>query len=84
MLVTVEVNTRSYGVKMRPDMSTGDIPLYCQATATTGTSMFGKMSIGVRSAARAPMIAIIAAITMNVYGFESAMRTSAIMMSPKG
>jgi hypothetical protein len=28
------------------------------------------------------MIAIIAAITMKVYGFESATRTSAIMVSP--
>src|SRR5262245_57035203 len=42
---------------------------------TTGMLMFGKISVGVRSAASAPMIRIKIANTTNVYGRLSASRT---------
>ncbi len=48
MLSTVVVRTRSNCVVMRPSISSGFRPVNCQATAITGMSMFGKMSVGVR------------------------------------
>ena len=51
---------------IRPDMSEGDRPVYCQATPITGTRMSGKMSVGVRRAASAPKIMISNAITVKV------------------
>ena len=42
----------------RPDMSFGKSPVYVQTTLTTGMLMLGKMSVGVRSAAKPPKIAI--------------------------
>ena len=39
--------------------------------------MFGKMSVGVRTAAVTPKMTISIAITTNVYGLLSAMRTMA-------
>jgi len=33
---------------IRPSNSSGFIPVYCHATAITGMSMFGKISVGVR------------------------------------
>src|SRR5258707_8937971 len=48
MLSTVVVKILSYGLVMRPSVSSGFRPVYCQATAITGMLMFGKMSVGVR------------------------------------
>jgi len=48
MLSTVVVRIRSYCVVIRPSISSGLRPVNCQATAITGMSMFGKMSVGVR------------------------------------
>ena len=61
----------------RPDMSSGGRPLYVHTTATTGMPMFGKMSVGVRTAAVTPKMTISIAITTNVYGLLSAIRTIA-------
>ena len=41
---------------MRPAMSSGGSPVYCQTTEMTGMPMLGKMSVGVRTAAVAPNI----------------------------
>ena len=60
---------------IRPDISSGDRPAYCQATPITGMPMFGKMSVGVFSAASTPTIRISTARTMKVYGRCSATRT---------
>jgi hypothetical protein len=49
-------------------MSFGKRPVYVQTTATTGTLMFGKMSVGVLSADTVPKIAINRENTTNVYG----------------
>ena len=48
MLSTVVVRTRSNWVVILPSTSSGFRPVNCQATAITGMSMFGKMSVGVR------------------------------------
>ena len=66
MSLTVVDSTRSYGVRMRPAISSGDRPVYCQATPMTGMPILGKMSVGVSMAAIVPMIRISSAITMNV------------------
>src|SRR5260221_12876993 len=47
-------------------------------------SMFGKMSVGVRRADATPKIMINSAITMNVYGRQSASLTMPIMMAAWG
>src|SRR5439155_2271071 len=64
MLSTVVVRTRSYWVVIRPSISSGFRPVNCHATAITGMSMLGKMSVGVRRTA-----------TTNVYGRCSATLT---------
>ena len=66
MSLTVVVSARSNGVVMRPPIWSGGSPVYCHATPITGMSMFGKMSVGVRSAASGPMIRISRASTTNV------------------
>src|SRR6266699_2679240 len=48
MLSTVVVRTRSNWVVILPSISSGFRPVNCQATAITGMSMLGKMSVGVR------------------------------------
>ena len=77
--LTVVVSIRSSGVTIRADMSAGESPAYCQATAITGMRISGKMSTGVRSAPSIPAIAITMAITMKVNGRVSATRTIWIM-----
>jgi hypothetical protein len=47
-------------------MSSAERPLKVQAAATTGTGMAGKMSAGVRMAARTPPMTIMTAITTKV------------------
>jgi hypothetical protein len=56
-------------------MSFGSSPVYVQTTATTGTLMLGKISVGVRSADKVPNIAMSNDITMNVYGLLNAVST---------
>ena len=51
---------------MRPAISFGDRPAYCQATPMTGTLISGKMSVGAPRAASTPKIVISSAMTMNV------------------
>ena len=72
MLSTSVVSTFSYGVVSRPSISSGFNPVYCQAMATTGILMFGKMSVGVLMITTGLMIRIRSAMMMNVYGRSSA------------
>ncbi len=51
---------------IRPAISSGDSPVYCQATPITGTRILGKMSVGVFIAANGPTIRISKARTMKV------------------
>src|ERR1700761_8045371 len=55
MSLTVVVKLLSNGRTMRSLNSCGDNPAYCQTTETTGISMFGKISTGVRIMATGPM-----------------------------
>src|SRR5213596_1580265 len=66
MLSTVVVRTRSYWVVIRPSISSGLRPVNCQATAMTGMSMFGKMSVGVRRTATGLAMRISRASTTKV------------------
>ena len=66
MLSTVVVSTRSYWVVIRPSISSGFRPVNCQATAMTGMSMLGKMSVGVRRMSTGLTIRISSATTTNV------------------
>jgi hypothetical protein len=60
---------------MRLAMSWAEKPLYVQTMLTTGMSMLGKISVGVRSIASGPTIKINTARTTNVYGRRSASLT---------
>ncbi len=66
MLSTVVVRTRSNPVLMRPSISSGFKPVNCHATAITGMSMLGKMSVGVRRITTGLRMRIRSARTMNV------------------
>ena len=66
ILSTVVVRTRSKPVVIRPSISSGFKPVNCQATAITGMSMFGKMSVGVRRTTTGLAMRISSASTMNV------------------
>jgi hypothetical protein len=66
MSLTVVVNARSKGVMMRPAISPGGKPWYCQATPMIGMSMLGKISTGMRSAASPPRRKMSRPTTMNV------------------
>ena len=66
MSLTVVVSARWNCVVMRPAISSGGRPVYCQTTAMTGMRMSGKMSAGVRSAASGPTIRMSRASTTNV------------------
>ena len=66
MLSTVVVSTRSYCVVIRPSISSGFRPANCQATAMTGMSMLGKMSVGVRRMSTGLTMRISSATTTNV------------------
>src|SRR6478736_925701 len=48
MSLTVVVRPRSKFETMRFEISSADMPLYCQTIVTIGMLMSGKMSIGVR------------------------------------
>jgi hypothetical protein len=75
MLSTVVVRIRSYGVVTRPSISSRFNPVNCHATATTGMSMLGKMSVGVRRMRTGLTIRMSRARTTNVYGRSSAILT---------
>src|SRR5205823_9543082 len=75
MLSTVVVRTRSYCVVIRPSISSGFRPVNCQATAITGMSMLGKMSVGVRRMRTGLASRISRARTTKVYGRCSATLT---------
>ncbi len=64
--LTVVVNTRWNGAMMRPSIWSGESPVYCHTTLTTGISIAGKISVGVRSADNGPTIRIKMARTTNV------------------
>src|SRR5271165_2064028 len=66
MLLTTVVMLRSTLVVMRPSISSAFIPVYCQMEASTGMSMLGKMSVGVREITRGLIRRMISARTMNV------------------
>jgi hypothetical protein len=51
---------------MRPAISAGGKPVYCQSAAMTGILISGKMSTGVREAASGPMMRRRRARTTNV------------------
>ena len=64
--LTVVVRVRWNGVEMRPAISSGGRPPYCQATEITGMRISGRISAGVRSAASVPAISSSNAITTKV------------------
>ena len=66
MSLTVVVIPRSKLLTMRYDSSSADRPPYAHTTVTTGMSMFGKMSVGVRRIAMGPTNRIRTARTTNV------------------
>ncbi len=66
MLSTSVVSTFSYGSVRRPVSSSGSRPVYVKATDTTGISMLGKMSVGVRAITTGAAIRIRIASTINV------------------
>src|SRR4029077_12212985 len=53
----------------------GESPVYCQTTVTTGMSISGKISVGVFLIAATPSNKMSSAITTNVYGRLSASLT---------
>src|ERR1700692_2803254 len=75
MLSIARVKIRSNGLGIRPSNSSGFMPVYCQATAITGMSMFGKISVGVRRIMTGLKTKISTARTMKVYGRSRATRT---------
>src|ERR1700722_18104747 len=75
MLSTSVVSTFSYGVVSLPSISSGSNPVYCQAIATTGIFMLGKISVGVRIITTGLMIRMSRARMMKVYGRSSASLT---------
>src|SRR5271156_908826 len=83
MSFTVVVSARSNGGIMRPAISSGGNPWYCQATPTMGILMLGNMSTGMRTADSVPMMRMSKATTINVYGRLSAIRTIASMRAPR-
>ena len=80
MSLTVVVNARSNGVRMRPAIWSGGKPWYCHATPMIGMSMLGKMSTGTRSAASVPRRRMSSPATTKCVGpVRSAIRTMASM-----
>ena len=82
MSLTVVVNTRSNGPVMRSPNCDAGIPVYWNTMETTGMSMFGKISLGVRTIANAPAISSSSAATTNVYGRLRASLTIHIKFCP--
>ena len=64
---TVVVEARSTTVTIRRSMSCGGMPVYVQIIETTGMSMTGKTSVGVRLIVVTPSSMMTRAITINVY-----------------
>ena len=64
--LTVVVTARSNCVVMRPSISEGGSPAYCQIAATTGMSICGNMSAGMRTTVATPNSTMSTASTMNV------------------
>src|SRR5712672_3594628 len=60
-------------------MSSAGRPVKLNTTLMTGMLMFGKISVGVRSADAVPKIRISTAMTINVYGRRRARRTTPII-----
>src|SRR5258708_16549332 len=58
------------------------MPVYCHATAITGISIFGKISVGVRRIMTGLRTKISTARTMKVYGRSRATRTIHISETP--
>src|SRR5437879_2976041 len=81
MLSTVVVSARSVTLMIREFMSSGTRPLKVQMMLTTGMSIFGKMSVGVRRIESTPMIRMRMDNTTNVYGRLSASATIHIIPS---
>jgi hypothetical protein len=76
---TVVVATLSLRVVIRSAISVADIPVYDQIIETTGMSMSGKMSVGVRVIVVTPNRSIMSAMTINVYLCRKASLTIHIM-----
>src|SRR4029077_3738530 len=66
----------------RSSISSGDMPLNCQITVTTGSGIAGKMSTGVVTIATSPAMRTRRAPLTNVYGRRSATRTIHIIGRP--
>src|SRR5580765_7354883 len=81
MLSTTVVRMRSKPVVKRPSISSGFSPVNCQATATTGILIFGKMSVGVRWITTGLANKINSERTIKVYGRLSASLTIHILPS---
>jgi hypothetical protein len=62
----VVVSVRSNGEVMRPTIWSGGRPVYCHTTLMTGILMSGKMSVGVLTADKGPMIRMKIASTTKV------------------
>src|SRR5580692_11609336 len=58
------------------------MPVYCHATAITGMSILGKISVGVRRIMTGLKTKISTARTMKVYGLSRATRTIHICRTP--
>jgi len=67
---------------IRPLIPPDSYRLYCHATAITGMSMFGKISVGVREIITGLRTKMSTARTMNVYGRSRATRTIHISRAP--
>src|SRR5216684_7952276 len=64
---------------MLPAIASAGRPVELNTTLITGMLMFGKISVGVRSADAVPKIRISTAMTINVYGRRRARRTTPII-----
>src|SRR5882672_11170003 len=87
MLSTTVVMLRSVTEMILSAISCGGSPLKVQMMLTTGISMLGKMSVGVRTIASVPRIKIRTANTAIVYGRLSASLTihiNYVLIFPSG
>src|SRR3954462_1179703 len=75
MLETAKLVENSLKVVICRSISSVESPPYCQTMLTTGMSMLGKMSVGVRRMLATPSITMSSAMTMNVLGRRRASRT---------
>src|SRR2546430_9536964 len=83
MPLTVVVAARSNCEVMRPSISAGGSPVYCQMAATTGMLICGNMSAGMRRMVVTPISTMSIASTMKVYGLRRARRTIHIGYAPQ-